>query len=422
MVPPLIPSSRPLRIALNHTRLAASGGVEGYIRNLIRYLLDRGHEVDFFGGKISLELEHPSFRIVRVPYLRSPRPLRVASFAYLSHRCIAREERKRPYDVVQGFSRTYYHTLYRDGSGCWDDYCEQYLDRVSRVGLRRLYYRVNPIDAVVRRIEKMRYVTRRPRLVMAISRLVRDQIVRRYDFPEDRLRVVYSGVDCEGFHPRLREAGRRKLDELTGGLSRASSGAPSNRPSRGSSGARTRRYLAFVGNDYQRKGIETLLDALALFEARGARDLDYVVVVAGADRRLPVYAERARKMGLDGRIRFVGGRSDMPELLAGSDLLVLPSFFDAFSNTVGESMASGTPVLVSSSAGASEWVRDGEHGWVVERGDPEALLRGLREFFAAEDLQSLRDAARAKALEYRWERHLAEIEAIYREVAQGAGG
>ncbi len=394
-------STRPLRIALNHTRLAASGGVEGYIRNLIRYLLDHGHSIDFFGGKFSLDLKHPAFRVVRVPYLRSPRPLRVASFAYLSHRCIRREETKRPYDVVQGFSRTYYHTLYRDGSGCWDDYCEQYLDRVNRTGLRRLYYRVNPIDAVVRRIERMRYVTRRPRLVFAISKLVRDQIVRRYDFPDERLRVVYSGVDCETFHPRLREHGRRKLDALAGG----------------SSGGAARRYLAFVGNDYQRKGIETLLEALALLEAQGARDLDYVVVVAGADRRQALYADRARKMGLSARLRFCGARRDIPELLAGSDVLLLPSFFDAFSNIAGESMASGTPVLVSSSAGASEWVREGDQGWVMERGDPEDLLRCLRAFFAVADLQPLRDAAREKALEHSWEKHFAEIESIYYEVA-----
>lgn len=408
-------SRRPLRIALNHTRLAASGGVEGYIRNLIHYLLDHGHSIDFFGGRLSLRLQHPAFRVVRVPYVRSPRPLRVASFAFLSHRYIAREERKRPYDVVQGFSRTYYHTLYRDGSGCWDDYREQYLDRVARTGLRRLYYRVNPIDAIVRRIERMRYVTRRPKLVLAISNLVRDQIRRRYGFPDDRLRVVYSGVDCEAFHPRLRDEGRKKLEALAVDVARGAEGdVPAGRSAAG------RRFLAFVGNDYQRKGIETLLEALARLEAESPRGLDYVVVVAGADRRQAVYAERARKAGLGGRVRFLGARQDIPDLLAGADLLLLPSFFDAFSNIAGESMASGTPVLVSSSAGASEWVRDGVEGWVVKRGDPEDLLRCLRAFFAVQDLQPLRDAAREKALAYSWEKHFAEIESIYYELA-GAG-
>ena len=160
---------KPLRLAFNHTRLDLIGGVEGYIQSLLKYLLERGHSVDFFGGKFQTTLAHPNFRMVRVPYLRSPRPLRVASFARWSAQAIQREERWRPYDVVQGFSRTYYHTLYRDGAGCRQDYCEYYLDAFARRGLRKLYYLLNPVDWMVRRIERQRYVVRPQKLIIAIS-------------------------------------------------------------------------------------------------------------------------------------------------------------------------------------------------------------------------------------------------------------
>ncbi|MBI4600632.1 MAG: glycosyltransferase family 4 protein [Planctomycetes bacterium] len=390
---------RPLRIAFNHTRLEPSGGVEGYIASLLGYLLDRGHSVDFFGGKIRLRIEHPGFRLVRVPYLRSPRPLRVASFALLSHRRIAREERRRPYDVVQGFSRTYYHTLYRDGAGCRQDYCELYLDRLARRGPRRLYYRWNPVDWLVRRIERARYVDRPQRMVIAISSFVRDQILRRYPVPPESVRVVYSGVDCDRFHPRLREEGRARIAALFP-------------PAQASGGPR---HLAFVGNDYHRKGLDLLLEALAaLLEKRGPGAFRLAVV--GGDARAPAYERLARELGLGEVVRFLGKRSDVPELLAGSDALVLPSHFDAYANVSSEALASGTPVIASITSGAAELIRPG-HGWVVDPLDAARLARRIDELLATGDLSPLRDAARRAALELSWDKHYREIEGIYYELA-----
>lgn len=395
---------KPLRLAFNHTRLDTSGGVEGYIANLLKYLLQRGHSVDFFGGKLLQEVSHPNLRIVRVPYLRSPRPMRIVSFAILSHRLIAREERKRPYDIVEGFSRTYYHTLYRDGSGCHQDYCELYLDLLVRTGIRKLYYRVNPVDWLTRRIERARYVDRPQRMIIAISSFVRDQILRRYPVRPETVRVIYSGVDCERFHPRHREAGRAKIAAMFPGAQ----------------GGSQARYLAFVGNDFHRKGLDLVLEALAALKRSGREDArDARLVVAGADARAPAYERMAAQLGLALDVRFLGKRSDIPELIAGSDVLLLPSHFDAYANVSSEALASGTPVIASSTSGAAELIRPG-HGWVLERNDAEHLSRTLAELLAVKDLAPLREAARRTALELSWDRHYGEIESIYAELAGDA--
>ena len=179
---------------------------------LLRSLLERGHAVDYFCARVESELAHPRLRIVRVPTPRAPRALRVAAFARGSRRAILRAGR---YDVVQGFGRTCHHTLYRDGSGCFADYREAFLDRVKRRGLRALA-RLSPTDRVVQAIERARYGAQPPPRVLAISNLVREQILRRYPLPPERVRVLYSGVDLEGRHPRLREAGRAELLRATG--------------------------------------------------------------------------------------------------------------------------------------------------------------------------------------------------------------
>ena len=390
---------RPLRIALNHTRLDSTGGVEGYISSLLERLLDQGHRVDFFGGKFLLELKHPLLRIIRIPYVRSPRPLRVASFAILSHRIIAREERKAPYDIVQGFSRTYYHTLYRDGAGCRQDYCELYLDRFARKGIRKLYYRLNPVDALVRRIERQRYVLRPQKMVIAISNFVKDQILGRYPVKPETVRVIYSGVDCMRFRPDLREKGRAAFQSLLP----PAAGAP------------RRRRLVFAGNDYHRKGLDLILQVLSA-RLRGAKDgaADFSLLVAGSDERAADYERKASEMGLGARVRFLGKRQDLPEILAGADLLLLPSYFDAYANVTSEALASGTPVMVSPTSGAAEFVRP-EYGWVLRRNNAEDLSRALGDFFSRSDLEPLRAQARAAALELSWERHYEEIDRAYRE-------
>jgi len=394
-------SVKPLRIAFNHTRLDSSGGVEGYIANLLRYLLDRGHSVDFFTGKVRFELKHPGLRIFRVPYIRAPRPARVASFALLSHRCIAREEKKRPYDIVQGFSRTYYHTLYRDGSGCRRDYCELYLNRLARSGLRRLYYSMNPIDRLVRTIERIRYVKRPQVMVIAISSLVREQILRRYHVAPETVRVVYSGVDCDRFHPDLRETGRRTVTGLF----------PESDPGQRS------RYVAFVGNDYRRKGLDLVLEALAFrFKEPRQGEPALYLFVAGRDSRASSYERQAAALGLADRVRFLGSRSDIPELLAGSDALLFPTYFDAYGNIANEALASGIPVITSSTAGAAELIRP-EHGWVLEENDARHLSSALEEFCKIEDLAPTRQAAREAALALSWDRHYGELEKIYQELA-----
>jgi UDP-glucose:(heptosyl)LPS alpha-1,3-glucosyltransferase len=395
---------KPLRIALNHTRLAASGGVEGYLWNLLHYLLDRGHEVDFFAGRFAAALEHPRLRLLRVSHLRSPRPLRVASFAASSRRAIAREEERRPYDLVQGFSRTWYHTVYRDGSGCRADYRRLYLEPLARRGLRRLYYRFDPTDRVTRAIERRRYVTRPQRLVIAISRFVRDQILGRYpEVDPQTVRVIYSGVDCERFHPRLRDAGREKLRALAGGA------APPGC-----------RHLLFAGNDYRRKGLDLALEALVML-ARAPGVVPHMLAVAGADAQSAAYERRARELGLAERVRFLGPRQDLPELLAGADALLLPTHFDAFSNVATEALASGTPAIVSPTCGAAEVIRPG-HGRVLERNDAESLAAALRELLSTADLEPHRRAARAAALAFSWEKHYPEVEAAYREASAVEAG
>jgi UDP-glucose:(heptosyl)LPS alpha-1,3-glucosyltransferase len=362
----------------------------------VHALLRRGHQIDYFCARVEAQLEHPAFRVVPISQPRRPTSLRVALFAARSAAAIAQAESTRRYDVVQGFGRTWYQTLYRDGSGCHADYRATYLDRVKRPGFLRSH-RLFPSDRVVQGIERRRYAKRPPRAVVAISRLVREQILRRYALAPERVRLLYSGVDLERNHPRLAEAGRAELARACG----------------------SGRALVFVGSDFRRKGLLLLLDALALLEREpsfAARD--YALAVVGRDNRPETWREWAAQRGVLHRVRFLGFRRDVPALLAGADVLALPSWFDAFGNVVAEALACGTPAVVSASCGAAEWIRDGENGFVVPRPDPALWAARLRALLASGAPAHMRDMARRTALAYPWDAHVDALLAICREVAQ----
>jgi UDP-glucose:(heptosyl)LPS alpha-1,3-glucosyltransferase len=70
------------------------------------------------------------------------------------------------------------------------------------------------------------------------------------------------------------------------------------------------------------------------------------------------------RLGVAGRVRFVGGVSDVRPFLAAADAFVLPTLYDPFPNAALEAMAAGLPVVTSTKCGAAEVVREGESGFV----------------------------------------------------------
>jgi len=88
------------------------------------------------------------------------------------------------------------------------------------------------------------------------------------------------------------------------------------------------------------------------------------------EMRCPELFDCVEKNGLQGKVKFLGWRDDVRELMAQADVLCMPSKDEGVPNAVQEAMAIGLPVLVSKAGGMPEIVRDGETGWVLEIEDP----------------------------------------------------
>jgi len=140
--------------------------------------------------------------------------------------------------------------------------------------------------------------------------------------------------------------------------------------------------LLLIGNDWKKKGLDSLLRA-------AARLIDYplrLMVVGEDDARL--YCSMVEKCGLQERISFEAPASDVLQFYAAADLYVGPSLEDGFNLPILEAMACGLPVIASVRTGASENITDGQTGLILS--DPqnaELLAQLIRRLYEDEELR-----------------------------------
>ena len=172
--------------------------------------------------------------------------------------------------------------------------------------------------------------------------------------------------------------------------------------------------LAFAGRLGPQKSLDVALDALA-----GAPGVSLVVAGDGPERA--ALEQRAHELGLDGRVRFLGGvgRESVLRLFRAADASVLSSSWENLPHTVVESLAVGTPVISTSVGGVPEVVRDGENGLLVPARDPAVLAETVSRFFGDDDLRRrLRAGAAAFVSEDTEESVFARIEAALEDAAR----
>jgi type III pantothenate kinase len=164
--------------------------------------------------------------------------------------------------------------------------------------------------------------------------------------------------------------------------------------------------VIYVGSMIPGKGLDLLLDALALLVGHGYDvRLDVVGRIDGwvPPEHEPYRAallDRAARPDLAARVRFLGDRDDVPQLMAASAIHCCPSrvtLREGFGIVVIEAKQAGIPSVVMPSGALTELIAHGEDGWVCREETPEALAEGLEYFLDADRLSHAMAAARASA-------------------------
>lgn len=235
----------------------------------------------------------------------------------------------------------------------------------------------NPVRAFTYLRERHRYRSRAHRVVVTLSDAEQRALRSHFRRVRPRIEVIPNGVDLTAFHPPTADERNRAraaflLDDDA-------------------------RVALLIGHDLIRKGILTAIDALTHAPAV------LLLVVGGDSESVAAAREHAARNGVTERVLFAGTRSDIPFMMAASDIFVFPSEYEANALVVLEALASGLPVICTPVGYAPQVIVDGDNGWIT-RADAAEIGRRLTEVAEAdaEERHALSRRARASAEGYGW--------------------
>jgi len=378
-----INAKKRLRIAvLNRTFSPTAGGAERYSIALVEQLAAR-HDVHVFAQHIDHQWPDVSYHRVSSP-LTKPRWVNQLWFATATWWLTRRD-----FDVVHSHENTWHGqvqtvhvlpiklNLFRGRAG-W------------RLALRYLKVVTSPRLLTYLWLEKLRYSVHKNRCIVVTSPSLKTQMGSTYPATIEALQVVMPGVAMVSNMPTPEQklAARQQL-----GLPEAGQG------------------ILFVGNDYRKKGLSTLLNALSLLPE------NIWLAVVGNAAQIPEFQAQAKVAGVLNRVTFLGALSDVAPAYVAADCLAHPTQEDTFAMVVLEAMAHGLPVVVSSEAycGISGLLTHEANALILD--DPRdfaALADALKRVLLQPLLrQNLQVAATAFASAHQWGTIAAQQEEIY---------
>jgi UDP-glucose:(heptosyl)LPS alpha-1,3-glucosyltransferase len=363
-----------MKIALGIRDFSPSrGGAERYLVDLMRFLVQEGHEVHVFAHRFDEGIE--GLYLHTVTPFPFPKGLRILSFALKCNQQMKRDK----FDVIMGVGNTWQADLLQPHGGVHWKWFWRSLRAYKSPWLwgAKFLGKILSLKQWVEGIVEDAPYRKGVKKIVAISEMVKRDIVDCYGIPEEKIEVIYNGVDTEHFHPRNKEY-REKIRSRYG-LS------PQDV------------VLIFVSHNFRLKGLRYLIQALPLIRKKNG---NVKLLVVGRDNNGP-YWHLAKKMGCGEDVFFAGGVRDLERYYPSADILVHPTFYDACSLVVLEALASGIPVITTKYNGAGGIISDGQEGFVLE--DPTEVETLTEKILYLSDpirLQKVSIAARALAEKY----------------------
>ena len=224
-----------------------------------------------------------------------------------------------------------------------------------------------------------------------------------YDFykkigiPEERLAMIYSGIDPTTPPP------------VDGAAVRESLGLPADCP-----------LVLFAGRLAEQKRVDDLIKALDLLQHVMP---ELRTIIAGDGDLRETLENLARSYKLTERVHFLGHRDDVPRLMAASNVVVLPSSYEGLPNLILEAMRHSKPVVATAAPGTTEVVSDGETGLLVPVGAPQQLAKALREILRDPELaRRLGEAGHARLeTDFRLDTMISQYSDLYESLARERG-
>jgi UDP-glucose:(heptosyl)LPS alpha-1,3-glucosyltransferase len=351
-----------LKIALIRSRYTPFGGAERFVESALDAFAKKGITLTL----ITREWTGPAERSVLIcnPF-HIGRLWRDWGFARGVQAAIAGKQ----FALVQSHERIAGCDVFRAGDGVHAAWLEA--RNRTQSALAQFATRISPWHRYMLSAEARMFADPRLRAVICISRMVANDVHRFFRVPEEKLHVIYNGIDSDNFSPELRDLHRFSMRE---NLAIPAAAVV---------------YL-YVGSGFARKGVKQLLAAFARLP-----DTQAHLMIVGKDREQNIYEAQAKVLGTGDRVHFCGAQQDVRPFYGAADVFVLPTLYEPLSNAVLEALACGLPVITSTHCGAAELITQGISGFVCDALDVDLLTSHMSALIDSVFRESASRAARA---------------------------
>lgn len=369
------------------------GGQETYMNDFTKFLISEGHEVHFYTQDKHENQEKLFFHQVSVSGL-------FVKLRWLQWVFFAKEAKRladlEGVDILMGTGKCMGVNVFQPHGGTTRASHRQNTLLV-RSPIHTFFKTISnffsPKHMVAKRIETMQYSNKNCQFV-AISEMVKSHMNEFYKIPQDKITLVYNGINTSKFAPATDAERLQARKDL---------GLPESDV-----------IFSTVAHNFKLKGVREIIEAaVEIYKTRK----DFKIVIAGNGKQKHFRA-LAEKLGVAEQVLFLGAVSNPEKVYTASDVYVQATWYDPCSLVVLESLAAGLPTITTKFNGAGELIENGESGYVVPRPDSlKELSETMLKLFDPELRKRIGEKARETVKDRTLENNFKQMLSVFKKIS-----
>ncbi len=352
-------------IVFTKYHLKKLGGLEKYSLKILDKYLEKNLCLTLLTTEISPDIKNK--KNLQVIIFKIPKLLKFFKLKIFDFKC-KRWIRKNNPKVVFSFDRSSCYTHIRLGNGLHLSYLNR--KKMFETNFNLFLNFLNPKNRLILNLEKKGFYQPNLQKIIVNSNMVQTELIKTYNIDPTKIEVVHNGVEFEDVENDFNNWEIEKkvtLKKLNLQL--------------------TDFHFIFVGNDYKRKGLIPLLKALSKIKEKS-----FHLSVLGKEKKMEKFKNTAKNFELEKEVSFFGKRDDIINFYQLADALIIPSYYDPFSNVAVEALAMGVFVITSKFNGAKEIISS-KNGMIIDILDIKSFTKALESV-----MKTKKDTNRAKMI------------------------
>ena len=223
--------------------------------------------------------------------------------------------------------------------------------------------------------------------IIANSLMVKEQIINCYDINPNKIRVIFSGIESKEIHYQKAFEKLSKQYLINEGQF----------------------IILYVGSGFKRKGVKEFLEIISRLDKN-----NIMAFVIGKENNINYYQNLAKELNLEKKVVFTGPREDVDDFYTISDIFILPTYYEPFSNVILEAMQFENVVFTTKQNGASEILED---YFMMNKPNDFSVVSSINDLLNNKTrLQKLKKENRVKSKQFSIENNLTKTMQVINEV------